>query len=205
LPKNRGACSRFRPKVPIPRLKINARSQPAPIGRKTGAAGGGFFRPKTKGPSFLAPPWIWPDGPPLLSGPEAILGRFGGSPLFVGLIQAGREQEAIELLLQKPPAPWKTTWRPPMPCRGNWPEALAWAQRRTATFPNAYLAWAEVANALAMLDRLDEAREIMQRVKALVADLQTLLLRKGDPPCLAQPGQGRRMRCSSACAGSNRT
>jgi len=111
-------------------------------------------------------------------GPEAILGRLGGSPLFVGLIQAGREQEAIELLL-KSRRPLENNLATAYAVQGNWPEALAWAQRRTATFPNAYLAWAEVANALAMLDRLDEAREIMQRVKALVPTFKLSYYEKG--------------------------
>jgi TolB-like protein len=49
---------------------------------------------------------------------------------------------------------------------GDWAEALRWARRAAVTYPSMYLVWLELANVLAMCDRLDEAREVVVRVRS---------------------------------------
>jgi hypothetical protein len=61
----------------------------------------------------------------------------------------------------------------------NWTDALTWAQRGATTYSDMYLAWVEVANAMAMLDRLDEATEIIQRVTAMVPTFKLSYYEKG--------------------------
>jgi len=111
-------------------------------------------------------------------GMDSMFGRYGGTMLFDSLIQAGRENEAIELMLKTRPIPERPLYWA-YAALGNWPEALTWAQRATATWPNSYLAWAEVANAMAMNDRLDEAKQIMRRVTAMVPTLMLAYYEKG--------------------------
>ncbi len=91
-----------------------------------------------------------------------------GNQLFGCLVQAGREDEAIERMRDsKPPPEWMLYMA--YAVKGDWPEALVWAQRAVTTTPLVYLRWAELANALAMLNRLDEAREAITRVRSMVS------------------------------------
>jgi TolB-like protein len=104
--------------------------------------------------------------------------RFLGNGLFSCLIQAGREQEAIELMLASRPLPERGLYTA-YAAQGDWPEALAWAQRATTTYPSSYLAWTEVANAMAMLDRIGEAREVMRKVTSIAPTFKLAYYEKG--------------------------
>ncbi len=111
-------------------------------------------------------------------GMDSMFGQRGGTGLFASLIQAGRAEEAIELMLATRPKPERPLcWA--YAALGNWPEALTWAQRLTTTNPNDYLAWTYVANAMAMNDRLDEAKQIMRKVMAMVPTLTLAYYEKG--------------------------
>jgi TolB-like protein len=112
-------------------------------------------------------------------GSDSMFGaRFIGNNLFACLIQMGREDEAIELMLDSRPLPEQTLYAA-YAAQGNWPDALTWAQRHATTRPNMYLAWVEVANAMAMLDRNDEATEVIQRVTAMVPTFKLSYYEKG--------------------------
>jgi TolB-like protein len=112
-------------------------------------------------------------------GSDSMFGaRFIGNNLYACLIQMGREDEAIEMMQESRPVPERTLYSA-YAVQGNWPEALTWAQRGATTYPDLYLAWVEVANAMAMLDRIDEATEIMQRVTALVPTFKLSYYEKG--------------------------
>ncbi|HEV2363280.1 MAG TPA: tetratricopeptide repeat protein [Caulobacteraceae bacterium] len=112
-------------------------------------------------------------------GGDALFGaRFGGNGLWASLIQAGREEEAIEGMLASRPPP-EQILSVAYAALGRWDEALMWAQRATATYPNSFLAWANLANALAALDRLDEARDAMRRVTAMVPTFTLAYYDKG--------------------------
>ncbi|HEY2358152.1 MAG TPA: tetratricopeptide repeat protein, partial [Phenylobacterium sp.] len=62
---------------------------------------------------------------------------------------------------------------------GRWEEALEWAQRGATTYPTYFLAWTELANALAWRGRLDEARDVMRRVIAMVPTFTLAYYEKG--------------------------
>jgi tetratricopeptide (TPR) repeat protein len=112
-------------------------------------------------------------------GGDALYGeRFGGNALWGCLVQAGREEEAIELMLARRPVPERML-HTAYAALGRWEEALMWAQHSTTTYPNSFLAWTELANALAALDRLGEARDAMQRVKAIVPTFTLAYYEKG--------------------------
>ena len=111
-------------------------------------------------------------------GNDALFGRFGGATPAACLIQSGRETEAIELMLASRP-PFERGLSSAYAVLGDWPEALTWAQRAIASYPNLFLAWTELANVLAMLDRLDEAREAMRRVKTMVPTFTFAYYEKG--------------------------
>ena len=116
-------------------------------------------------------------------GSDSMFGsRFMGNNLFSCLIQVDRADEAIELMLKSRPVPERMLYAA-YATQGNWSEALTWAQRAAATHPDLYLAWVEVANAMAMLDRTDEARELMQRVTALVPTFKLSYYEKGTRIC----------------------
>jgi TolB-like protein len=111
-------------------------------------------------------------------GNDSPFGRFGAGPLAACLIQAGREKEAIELMLASRPLAERML-HAAYAALGDWPQALTWGQRATASFPTLFLAWTEVANAMAMVDRLDEARDVMRRVKAMVPTFTFAYYEKG--------------------------
>ncbi|MCZ6890692.1 MAG: TIR domain-containing protein [Gammaproteobacteria bacterium] len=105
-------------------------------------------------------------------------GRYIGNQLYACLLQRGRVEEATELMLQVKPAPER------MLClaylvSGEPEKALEWAQQGAATAPDLYLAWVELANALGHLDRLDEAREAIEKVKRLVPTFKIAYYEKG--------------------------
>jgi TolB-like protein len=112
-------------------------------------------------------------------GSDSMFGaRFIGNNLFACLVQVGREDDAIKLMLDSRPVPERVLY-PAYAALGNWPDALTWAQRGATTYPDLYLAWVDVANAMAMLDRLDEATEIMKRVTAMVPTFKLSYYEKG--------------------------
>jgi tetratricopeptide (TPR) repeat protein len=92
---------------------------------------------------------------------------FGNNTLPSCLMQAGRLDEAIELMLTSRPAPERELYTA-YAALGRWDDALIWIQRHTASFPTSFLGQVDLANALAVLGRLEEARQIMQRVMAIV-------------------------------------
>jgi len=112
-------------------------------------------------------------------GSDSMFGaRFIGNNLFACLIQMGREDEAIQLMLDSRPMPEQMLYAA-YAAQDNWPDALTWAQHGATTRPDLYLAWVEVANAMAMLDRMDEATEIIQRVTAMVPTFKLSYYEKG--------------------------
>jgi tetratricopeptide (TPR) repeat protein len=92
---------------------------------------------------------------------------FGNNTLPSCLMQAGRLDEAIELMLTSRPAPERELYTA-YAALGRWDDALIWIQRHTASFPTSFLGQVDLANALAVLGRLEEERQIMQRVMAIV-------------------------------------
>ncbi len=110
-------------------------------------------------------------------GVDSASGRLATRPLFACLIQAGREEEAIALMLDARPLPERSL-HTAYAVQGDWPEALKWSQRAAANAPH-YLAWTEVANAMAMLDRIDEAKEIMRKVTSMVPTFKFSHYEKG--------------------------
>jgi TolB-like protein len=114
-----------------------------------------------------------------IAGNDAVFGfRFIPDALFFALIQTAHEEEAIRLMLASRPLPDRALYTA-YAALGRWDDALTWAQRAIATEPWLYLAWVEVANALAALDRLDEAREAMRRVTTMVPTFSLAYYEKG--------------------------
>jgi TolB-like protein len=112
-------------------------------------------------------------------GPDSLFGaRFGGNTLWACLVQAGREEEAIARMLASRPIPERTLYTA-YAALGRWDDALTWAQRGATTYPNSFLAWTEVANALAVLGRMDEAKDAMRRVKQIVPTFTFAYYEKG--------------------------
>ncbi|MEJ2132066.1 MAG: hypothetical protein P8Y95_10705, partial [Gammaproteobacteria bacterium] len=62
---------------------------------------------------------------------------------------------------------------------GRYEDALEWGRKGVAATPDLYLAWVELANELARLDRLDEAKEALQRAKTFVPTFTLDLYEKG--------------------------
>ena len=92
---------------------------------------------------------------------------FGNNSLPSCLMQAGRLEEAIELMLGSRPAPERELYTA-YAALGRWEDALTWIQRHTASFPTSFLGQVDLANALAVLGQLEEASQIMRRVLATV-------------------------------------
>jgi tetratricopeptide (TPR) repeat protein len=92
---------------------------------------------------------------------------FGNNTLPSCLMQAGRLEEAIELMLASRPAPERELYTA-YAALGRWEDALIWIQRHAASFPTSFLGQVDLANALAVLGRLEEARQIMRRVVTTV-------------------------------------
>ena len=92
---------------------------------------------------------------------------FGNNTLPSCLMQAGRLEEAVELMLASRPAPERELYTA-YAALGRWEDALIWIQRHTASFPTSFLGQVDLANALAVLGRLEEARQIMLRVVTTV-------------------------------------
>jgi TolB-like protein len=112
-------------------------------------------------------------------GGDSLFGaRFRGEGLCYCLIQAGREEEAIEVMLASRPTPERMLYTA-YAALGRWEEALEWAQRGATTYPTYFLAWTELANALAWRGRLDEARDVMRRVIAMVPTFTLAYYEKG--------------------------
>ncbi len=107
---------------------------------------------------------------------------FGGgrleNQLFSCLIQAGRLDEAMRRMLDSKPPPEQFLYTV-CAINGDWPEALTWARRATATDPLRYLTWVALANALAMCGQLGEAKEAMERVRSYVPVFKSALYEKG--------------------------
>ena len=83
------------------------------------------------------------------------------------LIQAGRVDEALQRMLDGEPFPERMLYTA-YAVKGDWPDALKWARRATATQPLEFLPWIELANALAMCGQLDEATGVIERVRGYV-------------------------------------
>jgi tetratricopeptide (TPR) repeat protein len=101
-----------------------------------------------------------------------------GNQLYACLLQMGRVAEATELMLQVKPPPERMLYVAYL-VSGEPEKALEWAQQGAATAPDLYLAWVELANALGHLNRLDEAREAIEKVKRLVPTFKISYYEKG--------------------------
>jgi TolB-like protein len=115
----------------------------------------------------------------VIGGTDAFFGGGAlGNQLFGCLVQAGRVDEAIERMRDsQPPPEWML--HVAYAVKGDWREALTWAQRAVTTTPLLYLRWAELANALAMLGRIDEARDAIVRVRGMVPTFKFRYYEKG--------------------------
>jgi TolB-like protein len=112
-------------------------------------------------------------------GSDAFFGiNYISNMLFGCLIQLGREDDALERMLDSKPAPERML-ATAYAVKGDWPAALKWARRATATYPMSYLAWAEFANALAMCNQLGEAREAIDRVRRIIPTFTFARYEKG--------------------------
>ncbi len=87
--------------------------------------------------------------------------------LLCCLVQAGRVDEALQRMLDGEPFPERMLYTA-YAIKGDWPDALKWARRATATQPLEFLPWIELANALAMFGQLDEATHVIERVRGYV-------------------------------------
>ena len=61
----------------------------------------------------------------------------------------------------------------------NYKDALRWIEQAVADTPRDYLAWAELANVLGHLERLDDARSAIEQVKAIVPTWTLAMFEKG--------------------------
>jgi len=102
--------------------------------------------------------------------------------LFNALNHHGRSSEVIER------ANSMTTISTPLTHRyvysacmieGKHDLALEWAQKAVGAMPDNYMSWMELANVLAVVDRLEESRAAVERAKSIVPKLKFALYEKG--------------------------
>jgi adenylate cyclase len=102
--------------------------------------------------------------------------------LFNALNHNGRSSEVIERASGLTTIPNALTHRyvySACMIEGKHELGLEWAQKAVGAMPDNYMAWMELANALALLNRLEESREAVARAKSIVPRLKFALYEKG--------------------------
>jgi TolB-like protein len=114
-----------------------------------------------------------------IAGTSSLYGpRYVTGGLYPCLLQSGRAAEVIARgSNDRVPDCRILAWACLM--EGRYEDALEWGRKGVAATPDLYLAWVELANELARLDRLDEAKEALQRAKTFVPTFTLDLYEKG--------------------------
>jgi TolB-like protein len=106
-----------------------------------------------------------------------MMGRPAGDH-YAALIQLGRSEEAMQLAKEDPEPPQSILSLVAL-LTGRLDAAVESAQILVGDYPQGYLNWAALANALAMVDRLAEANDAVRRVQAIIPTWTLDLYEKG--------------------------